>query len=157
MNITSENAALYAAIAAEITKQVEVLQTAEPQTTAKIWPMSVKDLPLTETYWVDNSGIITTYLNFSGCAGNEMPTHAAAESALAFMQLSRIVYYLNDGDVYEADNNNWFTIKAFNNILSDDIWQKSSILPRILYFKNEKDRNRSMIDHRELWEKYFMI
>jgi len=64
---------------------------------AGTWPLSIDDLPNREPiWWVCNTDV------FSGSASSdfrEYPTEAAALSAAAFSQLSRMVHHINDGAV----------------------------------------------------------
>jgi hypothetical protein len=123
---------------------------------ARIWPISIEDLPKSErVWWVCNTEV------FAGTAGNdfrEYPTEAAALSAIAFSQLSRMVHHINGGDVYPADvsnvKGNWYRV-FFDGKLSGEVNAIDAHYPNSLYFKNKEDAIRSTKTHRVLWLQYF--
>jgi len=121
---------------------------------ARIWPVSVDDLPKKEkVWWIIGKEV------FCGTADNdfrEHPTEAAALSAAAFSQLSRMIHHINGGDVYMADcTTNWYRVGLNKIGLSVTANSQLTLNQSALHFKNEYDAIRSIETHRALWLQYF--
>lgn len=143
--------------AADLLNLKNAIEALKAKEAAPVWPMSVEDLPVTANYHLKGNGVGRDPLNCKSLQ-NIFPTIEAANSAAAFSKLSRLVHHINGGDVFPADGKDWWHIINFNGKSGEfhgDWWKTKYVLPACLYFKNEADRDRSMIDHRDLWIQYF--
>ena len=155
MNITKENAPAMRELAHAILAECNTVE-APAVVAASDWPMTAKGLPNEGLLYISNRGLIINLSAESKVDGNEFAAEADAKSALAFSQLSRLVRHINGGWWPDfTDSEDKYSVSINSDKLTKDCWQSCCLLPACLYFKNREDRDRSMTDHRELWEQYF--
>lgn len=142
--------------AADLLNLKNAIEALKAKEAAPVWPMSVEDFKGKPAFFVSHTegGRTTNGHVFTHSDHNVYPTIEAANSAAAFSQLSRLIHHINGGDVYECGRA-WFRVCFGEGELHKDGNTVVFALPACLYFKNEADRDRSMIDHAPLWIQYF--
>ena len=92
---------------------------------------------------------------------NMIPTREDAESQLAESQLRQLAKAINDDETEEEwidwDNEDQPKEYAFYSKVKNDLFVSTSYIYNVkaIYFKRRKDLERSLVEHKELWLRYF--
>lgn len=125
------------------------------------WPKSWYELREIKGYYIGLASSIVPSIGdeeMKTFASNRniFQTAAHSESALAFAQLSQIAKRMNDGFAKDWSNSRsacWTIFRHANKLIIGDFNQSFCHI----YFATEEMAEFSLKNHRELWEKYWMI